>query len=270
MKCPDATEAYLETAKAADLLHTLHELPYVAGLCSDPVSGERQCLAEYCHPDLLRNEDWCCELAARLADGFPDADLIIARSRDGQDLARPWRKLVTYLYYDGEPVMGGDQRDSAVVISTPGLAHMGLVRQWLARALRAGYDSQERFADADGVRGAADVILGDEHRRSYLALAEGQPVGHLTLLTNAYDDITGTEYFDLVDMLVEPGEYAASARRELISAAAADAAAAGMRLIGNVTHASASADADDGQRVVDSLLSRGWRVGQTDWQWCGS
>lgn len=264
----DVIEGYLRTARAADLVYSLHGKSYVAGLYCDPVSGENECLAEYCDADLLSVSEWSCDLGYRLVAQFSDAERVIVRSRSAASLSSPWRRMATYLSYRGGS-LEGTRTDAAISISVAGPEHDAIIGEWLARALRDGYASQKRVAPDSRVRAIAGEILSAPDRRSYVALTHGTAVGHLTLLTDATDELTGAEFYDVIDLLVEPGQHARPAGAALVSAAAADAAVRHRPLVGNVTHPDESLDPDMGQSVLDALLAKGWHVDYVDWGWDG-
>lgn len=256
-------EDYLRIARDADLLGLFQDRPYVAGTYRDPVTGQDACLVEYCHPDILRES--AAEFAGMLLAQFSAVSQVLLRIRAGTTLPDPWQPLVTYVRYASP---GGDTAPAAgpVAVIEGSPAHSGAVERWLVQAIRDAYASQQREAPEPAVRAAAREIISAPGRRSYLAMADGRAIGHLTILADSYDDVSGETYTDLVDMLVEPGDLARPARESLVRRAVADASRAGRALIGNVTHP-LGADGAHGQRVLAALVSRGWRVDHADWMW---
>jgi hypothetical protein len=266
MSGPGAIDAYLESASEAKLLGLVHGRPYVAGVCHDPVTGEQLGLAEYCDPWLLHHHAWCLELGRRLAAQFADADLLILRARSAADLPAPWTPMVSYVRYCGErPDNGDGDPDVAVVVAGP--AHVRFIEDRLHAAISAGYACQERQVNESAARRAAREFAAAPDRLSYVAIVAGRPVGHLTMLTGACDEVTGEDYLDLVDMLVDQGEFASRARAALVRAAVSHAVTAGRPLIGNVTHPGGGSAS--GRKIVNSLLTQQWRVDHADWRWSG-
>ncbi|MFD7712648.1 hypothetical protein ACFV6E_40060 [Streptomyces sp. NPDC059785] len=104
---------------------------------------------------------------------------------------------------------------------------------------------------------AVASVLGTPGRVTYVAERAGKVVGHATLLTDATDDVTGTEYVELLDVLVRPLADRAAQRR-LVEAACSHAAHSGRPLLGNVVH---TADAPGhAERVLAALRRDGWQL----------
>lgn len=254
---------YLDTARDAGLLHWLDGLPFVAGEFHDPISGDRQCLVEYCDPVLVGDPAGVDALRRRLVAQFPELTLVRVRVREPVVLPDPWERVVSYLKYRG-PV--GTVAAPGVTVVPAAAEHDPLVEEWLCRAFLDGYSLQVRPARVDQIRARSREILASASRRSYVALASGTPIGHLTTLRDAVDEVTGEEYVDLVDMLVEPGPDASAARRVLVGVAAADAERVSAALLGTVVHP-VGAGGSDAHAIVDSLCDRGWQVDHVDWRY---
>jgi hypothetical protein len=172
--------------------------------------------------------------------------------------------MVSYMRHCGKRA-DNDYSDPQVAAVAAGSAYTRFIEERLLSAIKDGYACQGRPVSGAAARRLARGINAAPDRRSYIAIADGSPLGHLTMLTDASDQVTGEDYIDLVDMLADPGELASRARTVLVRAAVAFAATARKPLIGSVVHGSSGPTA--GQQVVDSLLKRGWHVDRADWWW---
>jgi GNAT superfamily N-acetyltransferase len=106
--------------------------------------------------------------------------------------------------------------------------------------------------------------MAAQDRETFVYLADGVAVGHATLLCQASDPVTGEDFAELLDILVEPTHEVRGITRELVTAAAIRAGQLGRPLVGNVVHA--VTEAGHGDRVVASLMKSGWSVAYRYWQ----
>jgi hypothetical protein len=138
--------------------------------------------------------------------------------------------------------------------------HDGRVASWISRALRDGAADLSRTAVESAVELSTEEIMRAPGRRTYLAWADGadEPIGHGTVLADETDEVSGTPIADLVDILVDDAGHRGAATEGLVRMIAADAAAEGLPLIGNVIHSPGS-KTDPGAKVVASLRARGWQ-----------
>lgn len=263
MTRPLATDAYLSTAKSADLLGELDGNLYVAGRYRDPVSSEYCCFVEYCDPAVLASAGRCAELVRRLAQDFTDVESIMLTVRTDDRLPRPWERLVTYVRFE-QP--GPPATDPRVRIERAAAQHFDAIAAWLAAAFESGYARRELPVDTAAVAATARDILSAPDLLAYVAVIDDVAVGHLTARAEAMDEVTDEEYIDVIDMLVEPVPLGGVARAALVGAAAVDAARTGKPLLGNVTHPSVAVSPTQDQEVLDALLARGWRVDHVDWR----
>lgn len=252
---------YLATAEAAGLLHHLNGLPYVAGRYVDPIGGDTQGLVEYCDAGILGDPASVDALWFRLTEQFPDLALLRVRVRSPIDLPPPWERAVTYVRHVGPTI---PVAAPGVRVTAAGTEHAALIEEWLTRAYLSGYRLQGRPAEEGAARARAKQILTAPERISYVALVDGVPVGHVTMLGGAVDEITGEEYIDLVDMLVEPGPQASVARHALVRSAVEHAERQSRPLLGTVVHP--QANGKRGQEIVERLCGEGWRVDHVDWR----
>jgi hypothetical protein len=268
------TAAYLETARKAGLLAFLNDRPYVAGVYRDQISGVEECLVEYCDPSILQSRESFRELFIQLTDQFEAADRLTLRVRDEKDLPEPWAHAVSYLRY--RPDMSGQEQreagihDPYVIVEGTTETHSHYIEHCLLKALRDGYVCQSRPVNEHAALAAVRDVMQTAGRSSYVAIVNDEIVGHATMITTAHDEITGENYVDLVDILVDPGDFKNQVREALLAAAAEKAKTEGKALIGNVTHPAEEINPDEGSRIVNSLLLKGWEVDYVDWLWTRS
>jgi hypothetical protein len=248
---------YLEEADAAGLLDVLAGHSWVAGPYTDPVTGQPQCYVEYCAPALWADPAALGQLSDRLARRYPDAEVLVLRVPGTGEPGPPWTVSVTYVRHRGQPVP-----DLLAGVTVAGPEHDPLIVEWLVRAGRNGYAARSASVRDHELYAWAEEVVAAPHRRSYLALADGAPVGHVTLLPDCEDEVTGDAYIDFVDLLVEPGT-SPTARDALVAAAAGFAADRDLPLLGNVVHQ--PHHPTQAERVLTALLASGWSVDHQLW-----
>jgi hypothetical protein len=253
--------SYLETVAEAGLLQHFDGSRYVAGEFVDPISGERQCLIEYCHPCLLATTPTMEEFARMLAARFPDADALVLRAPAEVKPPRPWERRLTFVRYAGK----NGAVPSGVVLAAA--EHEALTARWLRQALTHAYCSQGRSPSQAAVASTASQIMAAPDRRTYIAISGSTPVGHVTVLSDRLDEVTGESIVELYDLLVETSNDRGGVTGRLVAAAASHAATLGRPLIGNVVHQPApkSDTREHGLRVLEGLLSRGWEPDHVFW-----
>ncbi|PGH41749.1 hypothetical protein GA0070622_0643 [Micromonospora sediminicola] len=239
---------YLSRMAEVGALRMLDGSPVVAGAVVEPVTGESYCLVEYCDDRLLVEPRRRQELLRHLAVEFPDAARAVVRASAGTDLPPPWAPHLTYVRHRG---VGADE-GATVEVRAAEPADDHLIEDWLARALIA---AAPRSVDPARPVEVAAGILAAPDRRSYVTLADDRPVGHVTLLLDALDDVTGRPFVELLDILVEPRFAGRAVTDALVAASATEAAALGRPLLGHVVH---GPDQAHGDRVVCSLIGKGW------------
>ncbi|MBB4678778.1 hypothetical protein [Crossiella cryophila] len=241
---------YLRSAEASGLLATLDGLPYVVGEHLDAVTGQRQCLAEYVDPGLLADPSALRRLRQALATTAPAAERTVLRVPPDLSPGPPWTPHLTYIRFTGK---AGPVPPHVLPAET---RHEPALVGWLAAAFdlagrEQGHDAGARSAEL------ATQLLAAPDRRSYVATAGGIAVGHVTLLCAAQDEVTGRDFVELLDSLVEPDQDVSGLTADLVAAAAAHAEAEGLPLIGHVVHPVGAA-ASRAEAVLASLLRRGW------------
>jgi hypothetical protein len=256
---------FLEAAEASGLVQTLDGGVAVMGPVDDAATGERLCMVEYCDPALIGNDggESVAETAAELA---PDATRVVLRLPWTHQPDRRWTRMLTYLLHDCE-----SEQNAVEVMPTHATVRRATgrddtaVRAWLVLALTDGHRGQGRF-ERERIEAGADAIMADPERVSLVAEFGGEVVGHVTLLADQRDEVTGVRFVDLVDTLVIPGA-PRPVSALLVERAQQIARTASLPLRGNVVHAQGNAvrDRGTGGPIVEKLLTRGWRADHCLW-----
>ncbi|MDT0446390.1 hypothetical protein [Streptomyces johnsoniae] len=269
-----ASPDYLAAAAEAELLHRLHGQCFVADEQHDPLLDERRLLVEFCAESILKDATRLAEALRIAGAGNRAARPILVRAPAHVTLAEPWHRHVTYLRHTGGPADASPedparhrQAPLAVRPAAPATDEAAIAR-WLVKALidgSAGHGVAADPATADAV--ARDIIEAPDRVSFVATQGDGPAIGHLTLLGEAHDPVTGRDYIDLVDVLVEGDAGARRAGTAALTAAAiAHARNARLPLIGNVIHPAPHLAAGHGDRVVASLVARGWEVDHVFWR----
>jgi hypothetical protein len=248
---------YLVAAKEAGQLGDIEGLAYVAGSYVEPVTGEHQCFIEWADPRLLQSET-LPHLTTEVIAAHPRAQRVLLRAPAEYELPPPWRKHLTYVHYSGtaQPPGAHVRRSTAVQDL--------LVAGWLVRAFTTAGESFGARTSPQDASDLADAVLSSPDRESFVFSIDGTAVGHATMLCQARDPVSGEEFAELLDILVEPDFDVRGITKELVAACAVRAAALRRRLIGNVVHPFDSAA--HGDKVVAALSRSGWSVAHRYWQ----
>jgi hypothetical protein len=248
---------YLATAEAAGLLADIDGVQYVAGDYQDPVSDERLCFVEYCDSTALSGR-LLQELSAVLLARFPRAEGVMLRAPGNVQLAGPWQRRLTYVRYTG----GARQRSSDVLPATPDSDDQ--IFSWLEQAVVTGY-AQQGWDVGEKAATAVGDLMSRPDRVSYVYFSQRRVAGHITLLKEAYDDVTDEYFLELVDLLAAPSSDTRAVTGKLVDAAAAAANDLDLPLVGNVVHPTTSDDEEVRDRVLTSLLRRSWIADHAMW-----
>jgi hypothetical protein len=262
------TSAYLDAARRAGALTRVAGAPCVMGETTDSLNGERSCLVEYADPRALARPGWAAELLARAVELCPGTHGVIMRTPPGVELPAPWTRHLTYLRHDGppQPPRLGPDAGGGIPVAVATSEQIPRVRDWLADAFQTGARDQGLHVERDTAVEHADRLLAVPGRHSLVASSAGRPVAHATMLPFT-DDVTGTDYTELFDVLVSPSADVRTTTAALVDACLAHTARAGLPLLGNVIHQrTRTAETDTGNRVVSSLLRKGWRVDHSYWR----
>ncbi|MET8099622.1 hypothetical protein ABZV29_24605 [Streptomyces sp. NPDC005236] len=254
-----AAESYLKSARDAELVRVVAGLPCVAGVSTDPLSGERRLLVEYADPGLLADSDASQSLWRALLTEHQGVSALVVRADADVRLPRPWHRDLTYvrLAEDAEVPAGADGPRVTTALDE----HRPLLADWLGRAIVHAAREQNRPAGVDAVAAEADALLDTPSRQSLLVWERGVPVGHATVVGEAWDEITDEAHMELVDVLVEPGADGPAGREALTAAVAGLARTARLPLTGHVVHGLDGG----GDRVTAALCARGWRIHHRYW-----
>ncbi|MFD8979488.1 hypothetical protein [Streptomyces sp. NPDC059564] len=262
-----AAAAYLAAAEEAGLLGSLHGHPYVAGEHHDPALDEQRVLIEFCAPEILLDAVSLDTLADRVLRESPGATAVVVRAPGWLALDAPWERQLTYVRYDGEPVDSVPSPEGFDIRPAVPERDDAVVAEWIARAVTDGSAEQDATADPEIVAAVAQDLLHLPDRVSYLAFADGRPVGHATLLCAAHDDVTGRDHIELLDVLADTADDCRRAVVAALTAAAiAHAGRAGLPLIGHVVHPARNVAPGRGEAVTAALVQRGWRVDHVYWR----
>ncbi|WP_371649441.1 MULTISPECIES: hypothetical protein [unclassified Streptomyces] len=256
--------AYLAWAQEQRMRAEIDHHVYVAGAQTDPITQEEACLVEYAAPELLATPAALAELERQLAAAHPEATELLLRAPGDTRLPAPWRPSLSYVRHTGAAAQA-PRPPAGLAITAAGPEHDPLIAGWLARAIADGYGyGPEDVRTGELIDAAATDVLDAPGRVSFLLTRDGRPVGHATVLTDAQDEVTGAEFVDLFDLLVEESDVVRPGTTALVAACAALAAERERPLFGNVVHDSAGPDS--GARVVASLLERGWCLDHRFWR----
>lgn len=265
-----ASERYLTEAADAGLLHHAHGHRYVAGFQDEPMLDERQFLIEYCDEELLADPAWLAGLAEHARALEPEVAAVIVRAPATVRIDEPWHRSISYVSHPGgtaSTAPGGALHGISVQPAEAGRDDADIAG-WLARAMISGGTDRGRAADPATAELLVQDWLRAPDRFTYVARLDGRTAGHATLLGDAEDEVTGRRVVELVDILVDledpPARGAAMAA--LSSAAIAHADRLGLPLLGHVVHPAPDIAAGHGDRIVASLLTRGWDLDHVFWR----
>ncbi|MGW7611346.1 hypothetical protein ACWGKW_29600 [Streptomyces sp. NPDC054766] len=257
-----ATREYLRQAASAGLADEAAGFGFVADRCDDPFTGRRQVLVEYCDPGLPASPAALEALRTALRARGHEADAVLLRVAGDHRLPTPWRPRLTYVRHDRSPATGAANTSSPVglTVRRATRADDPRVRDWLVQAFRNAYPGQEIRSGHPGV---ADIMAAPG-RLSFIAELHGEPIGHGTVLTSEQDSVTGEEFAELVDTLVDD----AQSRRAAIAAlvAAAVEATEGRPLCGHVVHPYEPEAARGADSVLRALVAGDWSVDHCFWE----
>lgn len=251
---------FLRSARAAGLLRTVAGAECVYGAYREPLTGELRCLVEHAEPRLLRDLSPLLDL---VREEVPGCAAVLARTLPRQDVDRRLRPFLTYLRRAGRAGDGAAPRDDRPTdgkIRVTGITDecAERVAEWLARAFVDGTADHGAACEPAAARDMARQTLDDPACRTFVAWLGPVPVGHATVNREAFDDPSGVDFVDLLDVLVEPGARHTGAGRRLVRACTELADAAGLPLVGNVVHPASPEGLLRSEGVVADLRSRGW------------
>ncbi|HEX6343756.1 hypothetical protein [Umezawaea sp.] len=249
-----ARRAYLDAAEEAGLLHRAGGLVVIADPVEDPVTGRRRCLVEHVGGD---GPDPAVLLGV-LRDRWPDCQEALVRTEaPAGPLGSPFVPYLTYVVREPPPPGAPPAQTGPVLVraGTPG--DRAAITSMLAEAFDRAVGQHGHRADPAALAAAAESVVDDPARVTYVAERDSRVVGHVTLLTDTTDDPTGARYVELLDVLVRPLTDREASRR-LVAAAEAHAARTGTPLMGHVVHV--ADDPAHAERTLAVLGRAGWRI----------
>lgn len=252
---------YLDEAARAGMLYRLGDAVYVCGDTRDPLTDERILFTEYVAPGLIAPPYWpsLCEELRRHA-AASRADEILVRVPGASPPPAGTRHRTHFLSLRDAPARTVGRPIGVRVYDATAAAERAQVLTWLTAAHLRGYRDRGHDLEERTVREALTARYGDA---VMLVAAEpdGALVGHSTLVPDEVDEITGTGYVELVDVLVAAGHPTRGVQEELVAAAFERAAGRQRPLVGNIA---CTADTGDPEprcaRIAQYLHSTGWRT----------
>jgi hypothetical protein len=263
-------ERYLRAADDVGALRTIGGGRLVGGEYLDAARDRIRYLITYCDDHLVRDGSLAQALPALVRAEAPAAERLLLRLNAGLEPTAPWSRHTTYLRYASaggrKSEAGEDTAAKGLTVVQAASRHDDLVLGWLVSALEEAARSQGEPADVPGASQVARQVLDDPGRRTYVALCEGTPIGHATLLCGEQDDVTGEDFVELFDVLVTPGHPAhRPAVRLLTSQSVSHAQRCSLPLVGNVIHPSDPVGAARADQVVRALEGSGWAADHVFW-----
>ncbi|MFI0960771.1 hypothetical protein ACH4S8_05060 [Streptomyces sp. NPDC021080] len=255
-----ATREYLRRAASAGLAGEAAGFGFVADRCDDPFTGRRQILVEYCDPGLPASPAALDALRGALRARGLEADAVLLRVGGDLRLPAPWRPRLTYVRHDRGPAAGAAPCPAGLTVRPATRADDARVSDWLVQAFRTTYPGQEVTSAHPGV---ADIMAAAD-RLSFIAELHGEPIGHGTVLTAEQDSVTGEEFTELVDTLVDDARHRRAAIAALVAAAVE--ATEGRPLCGHVVHPYEPGAARSADSVLRALVAGDWSVDHCFWE----
>ncbi|MFD8718534.1 GNAT family N-acetyltransferase [Streptomyces sp. NPDC059629] len=256
------TAEYWSGAEAAGTARLHRGLRFVAGTFTDPLTEDRGVLVEYAEPPALAAPEALNSLVLDVAaDGGVPRGQAQLRAPATAVLPPPWRPTLTYVRL--VRALPEVPLDHGTAIVPAGPEHRAAVTEWLERAVRQGAHDAGLEPGGEAVREAAAETLADPGLRSLVAVRDGIALGHAVVRTGAVDAVTGEDFVELWDVLVEPSVPGAGTVRNALTGAAAELARnAGLPLIGHVVHGRG----EHGTRVLATLRDHGWQSDHVYWK----
>jgi len=224
----------------------------IAGEYFEPLEGINCCVIEQVEFE-VDSQQVANELRSWVSSQFPEARRLMLRSSD-LDLELPG--FVDHVYYirlAREPEPGAS---SELMVRPAQGEDTTLIQSWLVRAFDDALGVTGGSPDRDAAQAQASLITQDPSTRSLVVCDASHAFGHVTLLPHAEDDLTGSTFVELLDLLVEPTD---SRRREaerlLVHAASQIAKELDRPLVGHIV---CLPDCAGSRRLLSRLESAGW------------
>jgi hypothetical protein len=242
-------------------IHVLSDDEFiVAGEYFEPLRQQQCVLVEQAPAARLAAADATGWLTSWARVNFPDAQLIIVRNEELTFHLHGFDDYSYYMVLEGDPVSAEQTGDIAVRPADP-VQDRDKVSFWLVQAFEDALEMRSEKGPEGAAEAQSDAVLDDRQSRSFLAAHGGVDIGHVTLLDDQLDDLTGIEYTELLDVLVErkhPRRHAAEAA--LVQHAWQCAKDAGKPLLGHIVVRDKTCHcAGVEQTILDRLRTRGWK-----------
>jgi hypothetical protein len=230
----------------------------VAGEYYEPLCREECVLVEYASAEVMSAPDAATRLVAWARQTTPRARRLILRVSPLEFELPGFDDYLYYMTLERDPRTTEDTSDIAVRSSGP--ADKELVGHWLVQAFDDALGMRQEEASEGAAADQSTAVLDSPEALSFVAGHNGQDIGHVTLLLDQVDDLTGLPYVELLDVLVErehPRRHAAEAA--LVQRSWEVAQTQGKPLVGHiVVREKASRGAGYEHDILNRLYPRGW------------
>lgn len=224
----------------------------LAGYYKDPLLGRECCLI--LDWDGVFDGDTIRGFAK---DAYPDADVCLVRSADVEASLEGFEDQLYYIELSPDAQLAVSKETDLVSVRPSSEVDKDFVLSLLVEAFEDALELRRTPAPDGAAASHAISILDRPDAVSFVAEYEGQRIGHVLLLDDQVDDVTGEHFVEFLDILVPRGAPArTAAKHELTLASHNFARSRGKALIGHVV---ARPDGDDYDRVLlNSLAAAGW------------
>ncbi|MFC0039937.1 hypothetical protein [Actinomadura rayongensis] len=186
---------------AADVHHLPGGHVVVAGEYVEPMQRIPSCLVDYVSPELAAAPDAADVLVAWAKEAFPAAKMLLVRLTDEDASLLGFEDYLFYMMLTKPPTPHADETPIDVRPARP--EDLEFVGSFLVEAFDDGLEMRLLPAEEDAGTKQARTVLKDPDARSFVASCDGENIGHATLLVNQADQVTGQEFVELLDFLVE-------------------------------------------------------------------
>lgn len=232
----------------------------IAGDYFEPLRQAQCVLVEQAPASMLTSNEAAARLMSWARATYPDARFLILRNEDLSLHLTGFDDYSYYLLLEADPVTA-ERTDDIVVRPAVPERDREKVAFWLVQAFEDALEMRSEKGPEGAAEDQSDAVLDDPACRSLLATHDGVDIGHVTLLVGGCDDLTGMEYTELLDVLVErkhPRRHAAEAA--LVQKAWELAKAEGKPLLGHIVVRDKSCHCAGVEQVIlERLHTAGWK-----------